>query len=107
VIDPHEVVVASTGVIGTFLPMGRISRGIEEIRVSREGGMDYARAIMTTDTKPKHVAVRGNGWSMGGVVKGVGMIHPNMATMLCFVTTDAAETQLFLAHAREEPAGGS
>jgi len=101
-IDPHEVVVASTGVIGTFLPMGRISRGIEEIRVSREGGMDFARAIMTTDTKPKHVAVRGNGWSMGGVVKGVGMIHPNMATMLCFVTTDAAVTQLFLAHALKD-----
>jgi glutamate N-acetyltransferase/amino-acid N-acetyltransferase len=98
-IDPHEVVVASTGVIGTFLPMDRIARGIEEIQVGPEGGLDFARAIMTTDTKPKHVAVRANGWSMGGVVKGVGMIHPNMATMLCFITTDASVTQPFLAGA--------
>jgi glutamate N-acetyltransferase/amino-acid N-acetyltransferase len=101
-IDPHEVVVASTGVIGTFLPMDRIARGIEEIEVSPDGGMDFARAIMTTDTKPKHVAVRTSGWSMGGVVKGVGMIHPNMATMLCFVTTDAAVAQPFLARALKD-----
>ena len=101
-IDPHEVVVASTGVIGTFLPMDRISRGIEAIQVSPDGGMDFARAIMTTDTKPKHVAVRANGWSMGGVVKGVGMIHPNMATMLCFVTSDAMVAQPFLARTLKE-----
>ncbi len=101
-IDPHEVVVASTGVIGTFLPMDRISAGIEKIEVSSDGGIDFARAIMTTDTRPKHVAVRDNSWSMGGVVKGVGMIHPNMATMLCFVTTDAAVTQPFLASALKE-----
>ena len=104
-IDPHEVVVASTGVIGTFLPMDRIRRGIETIGVSADGGMDFARAIMTTDTRPKHVAVRANGWSMGGVVKGVGMIHPNMATMLCFVTADAAVTQPFLAGALSLPTG--
>lgn len=101
-LDPHEVVVASTGVIGTFLPMDRISAGIEEIVMSPEGGMDFARAIMTTDTRPKHVAVRCGAWSMGGVVKGVGMIHPNMATMLCFVTTDAAVAQPFLASALKE-----
>jgi glutamate N-acetyltransferase/amino-acid N-acetyltransferase len=100
--DPHEVVVASTGVIGTFLPMDRIARGIEEIQVSPEGGLDFARAIMTTDTKPKFVAVRTSGWSIGGVVKGVGMIHPNMATMLCFVTTDAAVAQPFLARALKD-----
>src|SRR5438445_7835468 len=101
-IDPHDVVVASTGVIGTFLPMDRIRRGIETIGVSADGGMDFARAIMTTDTRPKHVAVRANGWSMGGVVKGVGMIHPNMATMLCFVTAAAAVTQPFLAGALKD-----
>jgi len=101
-IDPHEVVVASTGVIGTFLPMDRISVGIEEIVMSPEGGMDFARAIMTTDTRPKHIAVRHGHWSMGGVVKGVGMIHPNMATMLCFVTTDAAVAHPFLASALKE-----
>jgi glutamate N-acetyltransferase/amino-acid N-acetyltransferase len=101
-IDPHEVVVASTGVIGTFLPMDRIADGIEKIEVSPDGGMDFARAIMTTDTRPKHIAVRSGGWSMGGVVKGVGMIHPNMATMLCFITTDAAVAQPFLAAALKE-----
>ncbi len=101
-IDPHEVVVASTGVIGTFLPMDRISRGIETIKVSPDGGMDFARAIITTDTRPKHIAVRANGWAVGGVVKGVGMIHPNMATMLCFVTTDAAVAQPFLARALKD-----
>jgi glutamate N-acetyltransferase/amino-acid N-acetyltransferase len=68
-------VVASTGVIGTFLPMDRISVGIEKIVMSPQGGMDFARAIMTTDTRPKHVAVRCGAWSMGGVVKGVGMIR--------------------------------
>jgi len=101
-IDPHEVVVASTGVIGTFLPMDRIAGGIEKIAVSPDGGMDFARAIMTTDTRPKHYAVRCGSWSMGGVVKGVGMIHPNMATMLCFITTDAAVAQPFLASALKD-----
>jgi glutamate N-acetyltransferase / amino-acid N-acetyltransferase len=101
-IDPHEVVVASTGVIGTFLPMDRIAGGIEKIEVSPDGGLDFARAIMTTDTRAKHIAVRCRGWSMGGVVKGVGMIHPNMATMLCFITTDAAVAQPFLASTLKE-----
>jgi glutamate N-acetyltransferase/amino-acid N-acetyltransferase len=101
-IDPQDIVIASTGVIGTFLPMDRINAGIERISLSPEGGMDFARAIMTTDTRPKHFAVRTNGWSIGGVVKGVGMIHPNMATMLCFITTDAAVSQPFLASALKD-----
>jgi glutamate N-acetyltransferase/amino-acid N-acetyltransferase len=95
-IDPHTVVVASTGVIGTYLPMDRITPGIEKIEVTPDGGLDFAKAIMTTDTRPKHIAVRADDWSIGGVVKGVGMIHPNMATMLCFITTDAAVAQPFL-----------
>jgi glutamate N-acetyltransferase/amino-acid N-acetyltransferase len=95
-IDPHTVVVASTGVIGTYLPMERITPGIEKIMVTQDGGLDFAKAIMTTDTRPKHIAVRTGDWSIGGVVKGVGMIHPNMATMLCFITTDAAVAQPFL-----------
>ena len=98
-IDPHEVVVASTGVIGTYLPMDRIESGIERLVLSPDGGKDFATAIMTTDTVAKHVAVRSADWSIGGVVKGVGMIHPNMATMLCFVTTDANVSQPFLAGA--------
>ncbi len=101
-LDPHDVVVASTGVIGTQLPMERIAGGIEKITLSPDGGLDFARAIMTTDTKAKHVAARCANWSIGGVVKGVGMIHPNMATMLCFLTTDAAAAQPFLAAALKE-----
>jgi glutamate N-acetyltransferase/amino-acid N-acetyltransferase len=95
-IDPHHVVVASTGVIGTYLPMDRIAPGIEKLELSNAGGLDFATAIMTTDTVRKHIAVSANGWTIGGVVKGVGMIHPNMATMLCFITTDAAVAQPFL-----------
>jgi len=101
-IDPHDVVVASTGVIGTLLPMQKIASGIEKCVVSADGGLDFARAIMTTDTVAKHVAVKAGNWSIGGVVKGVGMIHPNMATMLCFVTTDAPVGQSFLAQTLKE-----
>jgi glutamate N-acetyltransferase/amino-acid N-acetyltransferase len=95
-IDPHLVVVASTGVIGTYLPMDRIAPGIKQIELSNAGGLDFATAIMTTDTRRKHIAVKPSGWTIGGVVKGVGMIHPNMATMLCFITTDASVSQPFL-----------
>jgi len=98
-VDPRDVVVASTGVIGTQLPMDRIADGIGRIVLTPDGGPDFARAIMTTDTVPKHVAVRCGAWTVGGAVKGVGMIHPNMATMLCFLTTDAPVTQPFLAGA--------
>ncbi|MDO8616100.1 MAG: bifunctional glutamate N-acetyltransferase/amino-acid acetyltransferase ArgJ [Dehalococcoidia bacterium] len=106
-IDAHEVVVASTGVIGVQLPMDRIARGIGQITLSPDGGVDLARAIMTTDTRKKHVAARCGGWSIGGAVKGVGMIHPNMATMLCFLTTDAAVAQPFLASALKQAVDAS
>ncbi len=98
-VDPRDVIVASTGVIGTQLPMDRIAGGIERIVLTPDGGADFAKAIMTTDTVPKHVAVRCGAWTVGGAVKGVGMIHPNMATMLCFLTTDAPVKQPFLAKA--------
>jgi glutamate N-acetyltransferase/amino-acid N-acetyltransferase len=101
-IDPHDVVVASTGVIGTYLPVERIGQGIEEMQISPNAGLEFAKSIMTTDTRPKHVAVRTANWSIGGVVKGVGMIHPNMATMLCFITTDASVAQPFLASVLKE-----
>jgi glutamate N-acetyltransferase/amino-acid N-acetyltransferase len=106
-IDPHDVVVASTGVIGTYLPMDRIGPGIERMALVADGGLDFARAIMTTDTVAKHVAVKSGDWSIGGVVKGVGMIHPNMATMLCFMTTDASVAQLFLAAALKKAVNAS
>jgi glutamate N-acetyltransferase/amino-acid acetyltransferase len=95
-IDAHDVVVFSTGVIGTQLPMDRIGPGIEKIALSPEGGTDFAVAIMTTDTVKKHIAVRAGNWTIGAACKGVGMIHPNMATMLCFMTTDAPVEQAFL-----------
>jgi glutamate N-acetyltransferase/amino-acid N-acetyltransferase len=95
-VDPHDVIVASTGVIGTQLPMHKISSGIEKITLSADSGNDFAVAIMTTDTVKKNIAVRANGWTIGAACKGVGMIHPNMATMLCFITTDAPVEQEFL-----------
>jgi glutamate N-acetyltransferase/amino-acid N-acetyltransferase len=88
-----DVVAASTGVTGWLLPMDRISAGISKIELSRHGGGDFAHAIMTTDTVDKQAAVRfefgGITYTVGGTAKGAGMISPNMATMLGFVTTDA------------------
>ncbi len=84
-----DVLVCSTGVIGHFLPMEKIEDGIAVIDLAPEGGRDFARAIMTTDTRPKHGAVRFGPYLLGGAAKGSGMIHPNMATMLAFLTTDA------------------
>jgi len=89
-ISPGDVLVASTGIIGEPLPMERVRAGIEQVVLSGDGGHDLARAIMTTDTVPKEVAVRAGGFTIGGIAKGSGMIHPELATMLCFLTTDAA-----------------
>ncbi len=95
-ISPELVVVASTGVIGVPLPMEKIERGIREaaLNLSRAGGSAAAEAIMTTDTCPKEFAVKfclgGREVVLGGIAKGSGMIHPNLATMLSFLTTDAA-----------------
>lgn len=101
-IDPHDVIVASTGVIGTQLPMDRIANGIEVLQLSVDGGTDFAVAIMTTDTVKKHLAVTNGRWTIGAACKGVGMIHPNMATMLCFITTDAAVERAFLQNALKQ-----
>ena len=94
-IGAGEVAVASTGVIGVYLPMDRISEGIKEAAgVLGADGASFAEAILTTDTRIKEVAVRvevgGHSVTVGGTVKGSGMIHPNMGTMLAFLTTDAA-----------------
>jgi glutamate N-acetyltransferase/amino-acid N-acetyltransferase len=94
-IEPGEVAVASTGVIGERLPMGKISSGIEaaSMELGRDGA-GFAEAILTTDTRTKQAAVRveigGTTVTVGGTAKGSGMIHPNMGTMLAFLTTDAA-----------------
>jgi glutamate N-acetyltransferase/amino-acid N-acetyltransferase len=93
-ISPQQVLVASTGVIGVPLPMESLRPGIEAIHLSREGGHQLAEAIMTTDTFPKEIAVSVRLGKkeviIGGVAKGAGMIYPDLATLLCFLTTDAA-----------------
>jgi glutamate N-acetyltransferase / amino-acid N-acetyltransferase len=94
-LQPGEVAVASTGVIGEHLPMDRIEAGIKDAAASlSDDGSGFAEAILTTDTRTKEavaaVEVEGKTVTIGGVAKGSGMIHPNMATMLAFVTTDAA-----------------
>ena len=86
---PEEVLVASTGIIGRRLPVDLLVSGLDNLTLSRDGGHELARAMMTTDTIPKDVAVRASGYTIGGVAKGSGMIHPNLGTMLCFLTTDA------------------
>jgi glutamate N-acetyltransferase/amino-acid N-acetyltransferase len=100
-LSTEEVVVASTGVIGDYLPMERIRAAVPEITLSLDGGHDLARAIMTTDTVPKEVAlpVDNGSYIIGGIAKGSGMIHPDMATLLCFLTTDAAVDAGFLKEA--------
>ncbi len=106
-----EVAVCSTGIIGVELPMSLIKTGLENIQITGDGGHELARAMMTTDTRPKEVAVSfeldGRQVQMGGVTKGSGMIHPNMATMLSFVTTDAAVEKQFLDAALREVADAS
>jgi len=95
-LDPDQVLVSSTGVIGRYLPMNAIKSGIAEAcgNLSPEAGDAAARAIMTTDTRPKtaqvEVDIAGATARIGGMCKGSGMIHPNMATMLAYITTDAA-----------------
>ena len=97
-IRPEEVLLASTGVIGRQLPMDTITEGVRTMSGllldTREAASDAAQAIMTTDTKRKEIAVTfelsGKKVTIGGMTKGAGMIHPNMGTMLCFLTTDAA-----------------
>lgn len=92
---PKEFVLcSSTGIIGRQLPIEKIEAGVKQIELSREQGNAFAEAIMTTDTRPKRLAlefkIEGRTVRLGGVSKGVGMIYPNMATMLCYLTTDAA-----------------
>lgn len=109
-IPENSVLVASTGVIGMEVPMDKICAGIgqmaPELSETLEAGTKAARAIMTTDTVPKHIAVSfeagGKTVTVGGMCKGSGMIHPNMCTMLGFITTDAAITKELLTKALKE-----
>jgi len=107
---PTNVLVASTGVIGVALPMDRLVPGIRRAvaGLGRNTGHETARAIMTTDTFPKEHAVRvtsaRGAFTVGGIAKGAGMIEPNMATMLAFLTTDAAVPPALLDRALRESA---
>jgi glutamate N-acetyltransferase/amino-acid N-acetyltransferase len=87
-LDPEQVLVLSTGVIGAKLPMPKLLAGLGEIELSTDGGADAAEAILTTDTCAKEAVVHGGGFTVGGMAKGAGMIHPHLATMLAVVTTD-------------------
>lgn len=98
--DVENVLVASTGVIGQVLPVEKIQEKVKDIELSSSNNLNAAKAIMTTDTTEKSVAVEfmmGNTiCHMGGICKGSGMIHPNMGTMLAFITTDCTVDQTFL-----------
>jgi len=112
---PREVLVASTGIIGEQLPMKNVIAGIADaaggLSDSVSAGMNFTKAIMTTDTKTKlacrRVKISGKRVTIAGTVKGAGMIGPNMATTLCFITTDAAITKPLLAKALKKAIGES
>jgi glutamate N-acetyltransferase/amino-acid N-acetyltransferase len=95
-----DVLVASTGVTGHRLPIDKIRAAMRSIALDRDGGDRFARAIMTTDTVPKQAAATftagGREYRVGGCAKGSGMIHPNLATMLAFLTSDAPVERAFL-----------
>ncbi|MDD4715094.1 MAG: bifunctional ornithine acetyltransferase/N-acetylglutamate synthase, partial [Oscillospiraceae bacterium] len=104
-IAPEEVAVASTGVIGKTLDIAAVEAGIPlaAAALSRDGSEDAAQAIMTTDTVKKELALSltlgGKPVVLGGIAKGSGMIHPNMGTMLCFITSDVNISADLLAEA--------
>ena len=91
VVGSADVAVCSTGLIGERLPMRKLLGGVDAaVRgLHRDGGLAAARAVMTTDTRPKTTVVAGQGWSVGGMAKGAGMLAPGLATMLCVLSTDA------------------
>ena len=107
-LSPDDLVVASTGVIGPSIQLEPIAAAMPALAaaLSPDGGADAAEAIMTTDTKKKEIAVAfeagGKTCVLGGIAKGSGMIAPNMATMLCFLTTDAAISSALLTDALHE-----
>jgi glutamate N-acetyltransferase/amino-acid N-acetyltransferase len=107
-LEPEQIVVLSTGVIGVPLPMERVLAGVREASASltADGGPAAAAAIVTTDRWPKQAVVEGDGFVVGGMAKGAGMIHPRLATMLAVVTTDyplaAGEPSAFLRPAVDE-----
>ncbi len=96
-LEEELVLCSSTGIIGRQLPIEKIQTGVPAIELSTDQGNAFSEAILTTDTHPKRLAlefqIEGRTIRLGGVTKGAGMIYPNMATMLCYLTTDAALEQ--------------
>jgi len=113
--NPHSVLVTSTGIIGKQLPIKKITAGLSKaaakLSASSKAGLDFAKAIMTTDTRPKQAVRRleisGKKITVAGAVKGAGMIAPNMATTLCFITTDVAISKALLGKALKTAIGNS
>jgi len=111
----RNILVASTGVIGKQLPIAKIKAGISKaaakLSAAATASLDFAKAIMTTDTKPKQavcrIGISGKKVTIAGAVKGAGMIAPNMATTLCFITTDVAITKPLLSKALKAAIGNS
>ena len=93
-IENELVLCSSTGIIGRQLPIEKIEKGVKQVELRTDQGNAFSEAILTTDTHPKRMAlefqIEGKTVRLGGVTKGAGMIYPNMATMLCYLTTDAA-----------------
>ena len=110
-LDPELVLPMSTGVVGVELPMGLIRDGMGSIELRPDGGQDMAKAIQTTDTRSKEGAVSfpvgGRTYTIGGISKGSGMVHPNMATMLAFLATDAPVESAFLRESLKEAVDAS
>jgi glutamate N-acetyltransferase/amino-acid N-acetyltransferase len=108
-IDVGNMLVCSTGIIGTPLPMDAIVEATPKLakKLSAHGGEDAARGILTTDHRPKQVVIQGSTFTVGGMAKGCGMIAPNMATMLAFLTTDADVPRELMQEALKAAADGS
>ncbi|MFQ5860257.1 MAG: bifunctional glutamate N-acetyltransferase/amino-acid acetyltransferase ArgJ [Dehalococcoidia bacterium] len=110
-LEPEEVAICSTGLIGVEMPMALLRASMGKIGLSADGGNLLARAIMTTDSHPKEAALSyeqdGKTVTLGGIVKGSGMIHPEMATLLGFIATDAAVERGFLQKALKEAVDSS
>lgn len=105
-VQEKHMLVCSTGIIGTPLPMDIILAGVPRLasQLSRAGADDAALGILTTDSRPKQAVIEGSTFTIGGMTKGCGMIAPNMATMLAFITTDAAMDQNLLQSALSDAA---
>jgi glutamate N-acetyltransferase/amino-acid N-acetyltransferase len=88
-VSAGDVLVCSTGLIGEQLPLDKIRAGISAAELTADGGIDASLAIMTTDSKAKRSVIERDGWSLGGMAKGAGMLAPGLATMLVVITTDA------------------